>query len=343
MTVDEDELPVTRTRTTRVSAAFAAFATDPRKRDRDGCDSPVNDKSETSAPDRKKQNTSGGKNNIIATSSATTTEDNNDVPTTLISKIQITTDNISDRSNGTYARINNNKGITNPLLQNVSSNSCDGNDEDQRRRSWNKSQAIPTLNSSMAGTLTKKLPPVVSSTKSMIANWETLSTQKNGSEDNNNPSETHDTIIADRTSTSPGLSPKGKANNVSGSGSGGCLLWFVLSCFIIFTVMFGMVWSGLLLNERVVCQLESFECRERLQQIHHEIGIPTKDLDFNNNKIDDDILDEQRYYWQELEAQVRYWKKEAKKFQRYSDGYKDQCNDDLRQLLQEVVQPQPQE
>jgi len=310
MTVDEDKISVTRPRATRsnsaVSAAFAAFATDQRKRDRDDCDSAVNDKSEVSGPDRKKQNTSDDKEKIIAASSVTIiTEDNTSVIPTLNSNIQTTEDNTIDHSNGTYALNNNNHhGITNPLLLNTIYNSENNEDPITILSPIKLQSTIPTNNSMTAATFTKKLSPI------------------------------RDTIIADST-ISPVHNPERKAKSVSSSGY---LLWFVFP--FTFTVMFWMIWSGLLLNERTTCQLESFECRERLQQIYHEIGIPTEDVDLNSINADNDVLDEQRYYWQELEAQVKYWKKEAKKFQQYSDGYKDQCNDDLRRLLQDVVQPQ---
>jgi len=315
MTVDEDKLsPIARTRSnSAVTAAFAAFATDQRKRDRDDdSDSAINDKSEASGPDRKKQNISGDKENIVTASSVTTTtEDDIGVIPTLNRNIQTTTDNIIDRSNVTYAFNNNDNGITNPLLLNIPNNS-DNNEDPIALLSPIKSQEkMPTNNSMTAATFTKKLSPI------------------------------RDTIIADST-ISPGHNPEREDHNVNGSS--GYFLWFVWSCSFTFTVIFLMIWSGLLLNERVLYQLESFECKERLQQIYHEIGIPTEDLDFNNNNnnIENDTLDEHRYYWQELEAQVKYWKKEAKKFQQFSDGYKDQCNEDLRKLIQEVVPPQPQ-
>ena len=92
-----------------------------------------------------------------------------------------------------------------------------------------------------------------------------------------------------------------------------------------------MIWNGLLLNERSIYQLESLECRERLQQIHHEIIDLAPTATINNDDSE---------YLQELEGQVIYWKKEAKKYQRYSDGYKDQCKDDLQNLLQKVVSSQ---
>mmetsp|Transcript_38057 Transcript_38057/g.42657 ORF Transcript_38057/g.42657 Transcript_38057/m.42657 type:complete len:310 (-) Transcript_38057:123-1052(-) len=309
MTVDEDKLSVARTRTTRsnatVSAAFAAFAIDQRKRGRDDdSDSAINDKSAGSGPDRKKQNKSGDESNIIGALSVTTiTEDDIGVISALNRNmpVQATPDDIIDRNNAIY-------GITNPLLLNIPNNS-DINEDPTTLLPPIKSQAkIPTNNSMTAATFTKKLSPI------------------------------RDTIIADST-IRPGRKPERKAHSVNGSR--GYFLWFVCSCSFTFIIMLLMIWCGMLLNQRALYQLESLEYRERLQQIYHEIGIPTEDLDFNNNNIGKDIVDEHRYYWQELEAQVKYWKKEAKKFQLFGDGYKDQCNDDLRKLLQEIAPPQP--
>ena len=58
-----------------------------------------------------------------------------------------------------------------------------------------------------------------------------------------------------------------------------------------------------------------------------------------NADDENDISDrfkEQQFFWQELEAQVRYWKKEAKKYQQYGDAYREQCREDLRHLLSKV-------
>ena len=100
-----------------------------------------------------------------------------------------------------------------------------------------------------------------------------------------------------------------------------------------------VVWTGLLLNESSSYQLESLECRERLHQTYQAMGL---DVDFEDMLDDDeesyinDRFREQKFYWQELEGQVQYWKKEAKKFQRYGDAYREQCQEDLRHLLSEV-------
>jgi len=115
--------------------------------------------------------------------------------------------------------------------------------------------------------------------------------------------------------------------------------WFGFCIFVNLFLLSGVVWTGLLLNERVTYQLESLDCRERLQQTYQAMGLDVDLEDMGEDDEDSDISDrfeEQRYYWQELEAQVRYWKKEAKKYQRYGDAYKDQCQTDLRHLLSEV-------
>merc|ERR1712224_1066902 len=98
---------------------------------------------------------------------------------------------------------------------------------------------------------------------------------------------------------------------------------------------------GLLLNERAIYQLESLECREKLQQLYQSMGF-LDDFEDNNGDGDksekesnnDSSFDEHNFYVQELEAQVQYWKKEAKKYQHYRDGYKEQCQKDLALLLE---------
>lgn len=123
--------------------------------------------------------------------------------------------------------------------------------------------------------------------------------------------------------------------------------WVGISIFLSLFVFLGMIWSGLVLNERATYQLESLECRERLQQSYQAMGLTiefedTGDSDgdqIRNTNDENDISDrfeEHQFYWQELEAQVRYWKKEAKKYQRYGDGFREQCREDLRHLLSEV-------
>mmetsp|Transcript_10915 Transcript_10915/g.25448 ORF Transcript_10915/g.25448 Transcript_10915/m.25448 type:complete len:322 (+) Transcript_10915:146-1111(+) len=126
----------------------------------------------------------------------------------------------------------------------------------------------------------------------------------------------------------------------------GGFIWIWIFFFANLCVCLGLIWTGLLLNERAEYQLEALACREQLQQVHYAIG-RTGDfegVDNNDGKTanvdDDNGLAEQQFYWQELEAQVRYWKKEAKKYQRYGDGFKEQCREDLRQLLPEDVSQQ---
>jgi len=121
-----------------------------------------------------------------------------------------------------------------------------------------------------------------------------------------------------------------------GNGSGrswiGSLGWFGFFVFVNLFVLSGVIWTGILLNERITYQLESLECRERLQQTYQAIGLSVDLEDLGDDDEENEIserFEEQRYYWQELEAQVRHWKKEAKKYQRYSDAYKDQCQTDL--------------
>ena len=111
----------------------------------------------------------------------------------------------------------------------------------------------------------------------------------------------------------------------------------IFLCIFVFSVM---IWSGLLLNERAIYQLESLECREQLQQAHQAMGL-SEQIDFTNGNenAENDIsdrLEAQQFYMQELETQVQYWKKEAKKHQRYGDGFKTQCQEDLRHLLSQI-------
>jgi len=60
--------------------------------------------------------------------------------------------------------------------------------------------------------------------------------------------------------------------------------------------------------------------------------------DFEDNMDEDNLekIEEQQFYWQELEAQARYWKKEAIKYQRDSEGFRKQCREDLRHLLSDI-------
>ena len=124
--------------------------------------------------------------------------------------------------------------------------------------------------------------------------------------------------------------------------------WAGIFIFMNLIVFLGAAtWSGLLLNERTTYQLESLECRTRLQRVYQEMGLAVDFEDTGTNNGDNvgnaydennisDRFKEQQFYWQELEGQVRYWKKEAKKFQRYGDGLMEQCRKDLRHLLAEV-------
>lgn len=112
------------------------------------------------------------------------------------------------------------------------------------------------------------------------------------------------------------------------------LLFF--SCLVISSVV---VWSGSLLNERSVYQLELSTCRERLTQMHHAMGL-SGEVDDNEDVYDGSNvnirLKEQLFYWKELESQVLFWKKEAKIQQNYVEGIKRQCEDNLKHLATEV-------
>lgn len=115
----------------------------------------------------------------------------------------------------------------------------------------------------------------------------------------------------------------------------GILFWIGLLCLVNAIVFSVVAWSGLLLNERSVYQIELAGCREQLQQINHAMGLIGDGDDYdtgNGNR-----LREQLHYWQELEAQVMYWKKEAKKHQRYGEGFKEQCKQNLEEVLTEIV------
>lgn len=114
----------------------------------------------------------------------------------------------------------------------------------------------------------------------------------------------------------------------------GILIWIGLLC-LVNTIVFSVVaWSGVLLNERSVYQIELAGCREQLQQINHAMGLIGDGDDYdagNGNR-----LREQLHHWQELEAQVVYWKKEAKKHQQYGEGFKEQCKQNMEEVLTEI-------
>lgn len=146
-----------------------------------------------------------------------------------------------------------------------------------------------------------------------------------------------DNVIANKADDDPSkIVDPGNGSSRSWIGSLG---WFGFFVFMNLFVLSGVIWTGILLNERITYQLESLECRERLQQTYQTMGLSVDLEDLGDEDEENDIserMEEQRYYWQELEGQVRYWKKEAKKYQRYGDAYKDQCQTDLRHLLSEV-------
>ncbi len=115
--------------------------------------------------------------------------------------------------------------------------------------------------------------------------------------------------------------------------------WFGIFVFITLFVLSGVVWTGLILSERAFYQLESFECRERLYQAYLEMGLGVDFEDLGDSDMDDYILDrfkEQKFYWEELESQVRHWKKEAKKAEENSKAFREQCQENLRQFIEEV-------
>jgi hypothetical protein len=111
--------------------------------------------------------------------------------------------------------------------------------------------------------------------------------------------------------------------------------WVGISILINLYVFSVMIWSGLVLNESATYQLESLKCRERLHLAYQSMGL---EGDFEDNMDEDNLekIEEQQYYWQELEAQARYWRREAKKYQRDGEGFRKQCREDLRDLLSEI-------
>jgi hypothetical protein len=119
-----------------------------------------------------------------------------------------------------------------------------------------------------------------------------------------------------------------------------CLGWVGIFIFLNLHVISGVIWSGILLNERATYQLESLECRERLQQAYQAMGLAEEFEEMDESVFEiignADDENEHQFYWQELEAQVRYWKKEAKRYQQYGDAYREQCREDLRHLLSKV-------
>ena len=111
--------------------------------------------------------------------------------------------------------------------------------------------------------------------------------------------------------------------------------WVGVFVFMNLFVFSGVIYSSLLLIKATSNQLESLECRERLHQAYHamDVGVDLEDME------EDDIsnrFEEQKFYWRELEGQVRYWKKEAEEFQRHGDAFREQCQEDLRHLLSEL-------
>ena len=104
-------------------------------------------------------------------------------------------------------------------------------------------------------------------------------------------------------------------------------------------VLVGMIWSGLLLNEQTMYKLKSMECTNRLHQAYQAMDLISEYKSFDDSNDESNIFDrfeQHEFYWKELEAQVRYWKKEAKKYQRYGDAFRLQCQEDLKHLLTEI-------
>lgn len=115
--------------------------------------------------------------------------------------------------------------------------------------------------------------------------------------------------------------------------------WFGVFVFVALFVLSGVLWTGLILSERALYQLESLECRERLHQTYQAMGLGVDFEDVGDSDVGDYILDrfeEQKFYWKELEGQVRHWKKEAKRFEEKGNGFREQCQKDLQQLLSEI-------
>ena len=146
--------------------------------------------------------------------------------------------------------------------------------------------------------------------------------------------------------TAASSSTRNNSDDLDLDKSGGNGFWKIALLCIANLVVFSVVArTGLLLNERSVHQLELSECRQRLGRVHHLVGLTGGD-EFGDNNDDADAdadgttsnrLREQLFYWQELESQVQYWKKEAKRHQKYGEGIKEQCQEDLEHLLTEVL------
>lgn len=277
----------------------------------------------------KKQNTSSSSTKL---QDQLTTEDTKKTAATP-NNIQTAIKNCSRGSD--VDRIDSAVSYTNPL-QNISS---DNEEEDEPMLDLvppahtisTRPKAKTTVNVKSTGT--EKL---VEEQATMIATA-TASSPQNVKDDK---SETRGNEATDKSHNSR------RRGRESTSSHGGGLLRFGLFCFANLAVFSGMIWSGLLLSERATYQLESLECREQLQQAHHAMGIPGDFEDSDNNSGDNSAndkintknrLDEHRFYWEELEAQVRYWKKEAKNYQQYGDGFKEQCREDMQHLLTEVL------
>ncbi len=177
-------------------------------------------------------------------------------------------------------------------------------------------------------------PIVVTAAKKSVQAETTIPTPEDAMDDNVPENQPNNSSSAGHDSSEIRDSQESSVRSRSGA-----LGWFGFCIFVNLFVLSGVVWTGLLLNERVTCQFDTLECRERLQQTYQSIGLNVDLEDMGKDDEDGNINDrfeEQRYYWQELEAQVRYWKQEAKKYQRYGDACKDQCQTDLRHLLSKV-------
>lgn len=114
--------------------------------------------------------------------------------------------------------------------------------------------------------------------------------------------------------------------------------WFGFFVFFALFVLSGVVWTGLILSERAFHQLESIECQERLYQTYLGMGLEVDFEDMGDSDMDDYILDrfkEQKFYWEELESQVRHWKSRAKKAEETGKAYREQCQENLQQFISE--------
>jgi hypothetical protein len=99
------------------------------------------------------------------------------------------------------------------------------------------------------------------------------------------------------------------------------------SCLLLGTwlaVVLGVVlWTSVVVHDATERDMEIHRCRRSLAAAADR----KSSLSTNNNSKD-------KFYLQDLEKQVRYWKKQAKQNEAFAKGYKDEYQAILKQLLE---------